>query len=71
MYRQRKRSRRKNGTSAVRGDVYRMAGKKKKDKGVLKYISPKFRKRVKAIIRELGLELLSVKMIPEPNENEG
>ena len=36
-----------------------MAGKKKKDKGVLKYISPKFRKKVKALIRELGLEFVS------------
>jgi hypothetical protein len=31
----------------------------KKDKGVLKYISPKFRKRVKALIREFGLEFVS------------
>lgn len=37
-----------------------MAGKKKKDKGVLEYVSPKCRKRVKALIRELGLEFVSV-----------
>jgi hypothetical protein len=37
-----------------------MAGKKKKDKGVLIYISPKYRKRVKPLIRELGLEFVSV-----------
>ena len=59
MCRQRKILRRKNGTSAVRGDVYSMAGKKKKDKGVLKFISPKFRKKVRALIRELGLEFVS------------
>ena len=33
---------------------------KKKDKGILVYISPKNRKRVKALIRELGLEMISV-----------
>ena len=33
---------------------------KKKDKGILVYISPKNRKRVKALIRELGLEMVSV-----------
>lgn len=37
-----------------------MAGKKKKDKGVLRYISPKLRKRIKVLIRELGLEFVSV-----------
>ena len=34
--------------------------KKRKDKGVLEYISVKNRKNVKALIRELGLELVSV-----------
>ena len=48
---------RKNGISDVLGNVYIMAAKK--DKGVLKYISPKFRKRVKALIREFGLEFVS------------
>jgi len=33
--------------------------RKKKDKGVLEYISPKNRKDAKALIRELGLELVS------------
>ena len=49
-----------------------MASKKKrKDKGVLEYVSVKSRKNVKALIRELGLELVSVERIPEKNENEG
>lgn len=34
--------------------------RKKKDKGALEYISPKYRKDAKALIRELGLELVSV-----------
>ena len=34
--------------------------KKRKDKGALKYISLKHRKNTKALIRELGLELVSV-----------
>ena len=34
--------------------------KKRKDKGALEYISPKSRKKVKALIRELGLEMVSV-----------
>ena len=34
--------------------------KKRKDKGLLEYISPKNRKNVKALIRELGLELISL-----------
>ena len=34
--------------------------KKRKDKGALEYISPKHRKNTKALIRELGLELVSV-----------
>jgi hypothetical protein len=38
-----------------------LAGKKRrKDKGALEYISPKFRKDVKRLIRELGLEFVSV-----------
>ncbi len=34
--------------------------KKRKDKGVLEYVSVKNRKNVKALIRDLGLELVSV-----------
>ena len=37
-----------------------MSKKKKKDKGVLEYVSVKNRKNVKALIRELGLVLVSV-----------
>ena len=36
-----------------------MSKKKGKDKGVLVYVSPKFRKNVKRLIRELGLEFVS------------
>ena len=32
--------------------------KKRKDIGALKYVSPKFRKNVKALIRELGLDFV-------------
>lgn len=39
--------------------------KKRKDKGVLDYVSVKNRKNVKALIRELGLELVSVTVINE------
>ncbi len=39
--------------------------KKRKDKGVLEYISPKNRKNAKALIRELGLELVSVTLLPD------
>ena len=42
-----------------------MGRKRKKDKGALKYISPKNRKEVKALIRELGLEFVSVEKIEE------
>ncbi len=35
-----------------------MAKKRKKDQGALKYVSPKYRKDVKALIRELGLEFI-------------
>lgn len=42
-----------------------MGKKRKKDKGVLAYISGKDRKHVKALIRELGLEFLSVERIDE------
>lgn len=49
-----------------------MARKKKhRDKGVLQYISVKCRKKVKALIRELGLELVYVKRIADKKENEG
>ena len=44
--------------------------KKRKDKGVLEYISPKNRKDVKALIRELGLELVSVEMLPDDKLND-
>ena len=40
-----------------------MSKKKKKDKGVLEYVSPKYRKDVKALIRELGLESVSIEKI--------
>ena len=43
-----------------------MASKKKhKDKGVLEYVSVKNRKKVKALIRELGLEFVSVEKVEE------
>ena len=49
-----------------------MARKKKhKDKGVLEYVSVKNRKNVKALIRELGLELVSVKRIPDDCDDPG
>ena len=41
-------------------DVTMARKKKRKDKGVLEFISPKNRKSAKALIRELGLELVSV-----------
>lgn len=42
--------------------------KKRKDKGVLEYVSVKNRKNVKALIRELGLELVSVTVIREETQ---
>ena len=39
--------------------------KKQKDKGALKYVSVKNRKKVKTLIRELGLEVVSVEKIGE------
>ncbi len=39
--------------------------KKRKDSGVLEYVSVKNRKNVKALIRELGLEVVSVTVIKE------
>lgn len=42
-----------------------MGKKRKKDKGALAFISPKYRKDVKALIRALGLEFLSVERIDE------
>ena len=36
---------------------------RRKGKGALEYISPKNRKKAKAIIRELGLEFLSAKKV--------
>ena len=40
---------------------------RRKDKGALECISPKFRKDVKRLIRELGLEFVSVEKV-EPTE---
>lgn len=49
---------------AVQDELYsdsEMAKKKKrKERDLLMYISPKYRKNTKALIRELGLELVSV-----------
>lgn len=45
--------------------------KKRKDKGALEYVSVKNRKKVKALIRELGLELVSVERIPDDCDNPG
>ena len=42
--------------------------KKRKNKGVLEYVSVKNRKNVKALIRELGLELVSVTVIREETQ---
>ena len=39
--------------------------KKRKDKGALEYVSVKNGKKVKALIRELGLEVVSVEKIGE------
>ena len=44
--------------------------KKRKDKGVLEYIVPKNRKDVKALIRELGLELVSIERIPDDDSDD-
>ena len=45
--------------------------KKRKDKGALEYVSVKNRKKVKALIRELGLELVSVERIPDDYDDPG
>lgn len=42
-----------------------MGKKRKKDKGALEYISVKNWKKVKALIRELGLEFVSVEKVDE------
>ena len=42
--------------------------RKKKDKGALEYISPKNRKDVKAIIRELGLEFVSAEKLEDERQ---
>ena len=42
-----------------------MGKKRKKDKGALAFISPKNRKDVKALIRALRLEFVSVEKIDE------
>jgi len=46
--------------------------KKRKDKGALEYVSVKSRKNVKALIRELGLELelVSVERIPDDDSDD-
>ena len=44
--------------------------KKRKDKGVLEYVSVKNRKNVKALIRELGLELVSIERIPDDDSDD-
>ena len=43
--------------------------KKRKDKGVLEYVSVKNRKNVKALIRELGLELVSVSHLDDKTKD--
>ena len=45
--------------------------KKRKDNGALEYVSVKSRKNVKALIRELGLELVSVERIPDDCDDPG
>ncbi len=46
--------------------------KKRKGKGALEYVSVKNRKKVKVLIRELGLELVSVERIHSlKTKNEG
>lgn len=45
--------------------------KKRKDKGALDYVSVKNRKKVKALIRVLGLELVSVERIPDDCDDPG
>lgn len=47
-----------------------MGKKRKKDKGILVYISPKSRKDVKHLIRELGLEFVSAERIDDPKQIE-
>ena len=44
--------------------------KKRKDKGALKYLSVKNRKKVKALIRELGLEFVSVEKVEEDRQSD-
>jgi len=44
--------------------------KKRKDNGALEYVSVKNRKNVKALIRELGLELVSVERIPDDDSDD-
>jgi hypothetical protein len=43
--------------------------RKRKDKGALEYVSVKNRKKVKALIRELGLEFLSAEKIESENNS--
>ena len=44
--------------------------KKRKDKGALEYVSVKNRKKVKALIRELGLEFVSVEKVEEDRQSD-
>ena len=69
-------SRKRSTTTTAGRDDLKTEGamgrkKKRKDKGVLEYISPKNRKDVKALIRELGLELVSVERIPDDYDDPG
>ena len=42
--------------------------RKKKDKGALEYIGPKYRKDAKALIRELGLEFVSAEKLEDERQ---
>ena len=42
--------------------------RKKKDKGALEYICPKYRKDAKALIRELGLEFVSAEKLEDERQ---
>ena len=43
--------------------------KKRKDKGALEYVSVKNKKKVKALIRELGLEFVSARVVSKETGN--
>ena len=42
--------------------------RKKKDKGALEFISPKYRKDAKALIRALGLEFVSAEKVDDERQ---